>query len=77
MDNLPRSIREYVANVPILIEDFPTLDRVVGERLSPQLLGLFVGIPRTQAAATEQVPDLDQIVLFKGNLEKICETARS
>ncbi len=72
LDNLPRSIREYVANVPILIEDFPTLDRVVGERLSPQLLGLFVGIPRTQAAATEQVPDLDQILLFKGNLEKIC-----
>ncbi|HIF99058.1 MAG TPA: tetratricopeptide repeat protein [Myxococcales bacterium] len=72
VDNLPRSIREYVANVPILIEDFPAFDLVVGERLSPQLLGLFVGVPRTQAAATEQVPDLDRILLFKGNLEKIC-----
>ena len=72
LDNLPRSIREYVANVPILVEDFPSLDLVVGERLSPQLLGLFMGVPRTQAAATEQVPDLDRILLFKGNLEKIC-----
>jgi predicted Zn-dependent protease with MMP-like domain len=72
VDNLPRSIREYVDSVPILVEDFPALDLVVGERLSPQLLGLFMGVPRTQAAATEQVPDLDRILLFKGNLEKIC-----
>ncbi|MCS5636194.1 MAG: metallopeptidase family protein [Myxococcota bacterium] len=72
LDNLPRSIREYVADVPILVEDFPDLGLVVGERLSPQLLGLFMGVPRTEASATEQVPDLDRIMLFKGNLEKIC-----
>jgi predicted Zn-dependent protease with MMP-like domain/Tfp pilus assembly protein PilF len=72
LDNLPRSIREYVAPVPILVEDFPSLDLVVGEKLSPQTLGLFLGVPRTEAAPTEQVPDLDRILLFKSNLEKIC-----
>jgi len=72
LDNLPRSIRDYIANVPILVEDFPSLEWVANERLSPQLLGLFMGVPRTEAALTEQVPDLDRIVLFKGNLEKIC-----
>ena len=72
LDNLPRSIREYVADVPILVEEFPGPELVVNERLSPQLLGLFMGVPRTEALATEQVPDLDRVILFKGNLQKIC-----
>ncbi len=73
LDNLPRSIREYVEPVlPIGVEEFPSLDLVVGESLSPQTLGLFMGVPRTEAAPTEQVPALDRILLFKGNLEKIC-----
>ena len=29
-------------------------------------------MPRTEAAITEQVPDLDRVMLFKANLEKIC-----
>ena len=70
--NLPRSIREYIQNVPILVEDFPSLDLVRYERVSPQILGLFIGVPRTQAIATEQVPDIDRVMLFKANLEKIC-----
>jgi predicted Zn-dependent protease with MMP-like domain len=72
LENLPRSIREYVADVPILVEEFPSPELVVGERLSPQLLGLFMGVPRTEALATEQVPDLDRVLLFKSNLQKIC-----
>ena len=72
LENLPRSIREYVAGVPILVEEFPGPELVMDERLSPQLLGLFMGVPRTEALATEQVPGLDRILLFKGNLQKIC-----
>ena len=72
LENLPRSIREYVAGVPILVEEFPGPELVIDERLSPQLLGLFMGVPRTEALATEQVPGLDRILLFKGNLQKIC-----
>jgi predicted Zn-dependent protease with MMP-like domain len=60
-------------NVPILIEDFPGMDLVGGEDVSPQILGIFVGVPRTQAVLTNQVPDIDRIVLFKKNLEKICQ----
>jgi len=29
-------------------------------------------VPRTQAIATEQVPDIDRVMLFKSNLEKVC-----
>jgi predicted Zn-dependent protease with MMP-like domain len=72
IENLPRSIRERVEGVSVIIEDFPSLDLVRGERISPQALGLFMGVPRTEALATEQRLDLDRILLFKKNLEKIC-----
>lgn len=70
--NLPRSIRERIEGVAVLVEDFPPLELVRDERISPQTLGLFMGIPRTEAMATDQPLDLDRILLFKRNLEKIC-----
>jgi predicted Zn-dependent protease with MMP-like domain len=73
ISNLPLSVRETMENVPILVEDFPGMDLVGGEDVSPQILGIFVGVPRTQAVLTNQVPDIDRIVLFKKNLEKICQ----
>lgn len=70
--NLPRSIRERIEGVSIRIEDFPSVELVRDERISPQTLGLFMGIPRTEAMLTDQPLDLDRILLFKRNLEKIC-----
>ncbi len=70
--NLPRSIRERIEGVAVVIEDFPTLELVRTERISPQTLGLFMGVPRTEALQTDQPLDLDRILLFKRNLEKIC-----
>jgi predicted Zn-dependent protease with MMP-like domain len=70
--NLPRSVREYIENVPVLVEDFPSLELVQQESVSPQILGMFIGVPRTLAVLAEEVPALDRIILFKANLEKIC-----
>jgi predicted Zn-dependent protease with MMP-like domain/Tfp pilus assembly protein PilF len=70
--NLPKSIRDYISNVPVLIEDFPSLDLVERERVSPQILGIFIGVPRTEAILTEQTPDLERVAIFKRNLEKVC-----
>jgi len=72
LDNLPRSIREYVADVPILVEDYPSLELLGEENISPQILGLYVGIPRTDAEVTHQPEDLTRVILFKKNLEKVC-----
>jgi len=74
LDNLPRSIREFIADVPLLIEDYPPVELIERESISPQILGIFIGIPRTEAVATGQVPDLDRIVIYKQNLEKICRS---
>ena len=71
--NLPRSIRERIEGASVLIEDFPALELVRQERISPQTLGLFIGVPRSEAMITEQRVDLDRILLFKKNLEKICQ----
>jgi predicted Zn-dependent protease with MMP-like domain/Tfp pilus assembly protein PilF len=72
--DLPRSIREYVENVPVLIRDYPDDQMLAEENLSPQVLGLFIGVPRTEAAVTAQARDVDRVILFKKNLEKVCRT---
>ncbi len=74
ISDLPRSIREYAENVPVLIHDFPD-DAFLDEHdVSPQILGIFIGVPRTEAAVTEQARDIDRVILFKKNLEKVCRT---
>ena len=74
--SLPPQIRSYVANCPILIEDLPDIDLVQGENLSPQILGLFQGLPATEPGmspklGTQQPESPDRILLFKRNLEKV------
>ncbi len=71
-DNLPRSIRETLENTVILIEELPSEDLLSGENISPQILGIFLGVPRTEASVTAQPADLDRMILFKRNLEKVC-----
>jgi predicted Zn-dependent protease with MMP-like domain len=72
LDNLPRSIREYVEDVPVLIEDWPGPDLLGHENVSPQILGIYIGVPRTEAEVSSQQSDLTRVVLFKRNLEKVC-----
>jgi predicted Zn-dependent protease with MMP-like domain len=72
LDNLPRSIRAYVENVPILVEDYPAPELLAAENISPQILGLYLGIPGTEAEVTQQPRDITRVILFKKNLEKLC-----
>jgi len=72
LENLPRSIREYIANVPVMVEDWPSRDLITTENVSPQILGLFVGSPRTGVSSTSQAEDLDRVLIFRKNHEKVC-----
>jgi predicted Zn-dependent protease with MMP-like domain/Flp pilus assembly protein TadD len=72
LDNLPRSIREYVEDVPVLVEDWPSEDLMGDESVSPQILGIYIGHPRTEVGPTHQPVDVTRVILFKKNLEKIC-----
>jgi len=71
IDNLPRSIREYVDDVPVLVEDFPGSDLLSPDGVSPQVLGLYVGTPRTEVESTAQPLEPTRVMLFKRNLEKV------
>ncbi len=70
-DNLPRSIREYVEDVPLLVEDWPSQELIDAENVSPQILGMYVGTPRTELECSQQAADLTRVILFKRNLEKV------
>jgi predicted Zn-dependent protease with MMP-like domain len=72
IDNLPRSIREYVEDVPVLVEDYPSEELIAKESISPQILGLYVGVPKTEAEGSTQAQELTRVILFKSNLEKVC-----
>jgi len=72
LDNLPRSIREYVEDVPVLVEDYPSQELLAHENVSPQILGLYAGVPRTDPDQSAQATDVTRVILFKRNLEKIC-----
>ena len=74
LDNLPRSIREYIEPVEVMVEDWPSNELVSSERISPQILGIFIGVPRTGASLDVQAHDLDRVILFKKNLEKVCRS---
>ena len=60
--NLPRSIRDYVEGVPVLVEEFPSTELVSNENVSPQILGIFIGVPRTEASVSQPQADLDRVI---------------
>jgi predicted Zn-dependent protease with MMP-like domain len=72
LDNLPRSIREYVQDVPVLVEDFPSRELMGEENVSPQILGIYIGVPRTEAEGHAQPQDVTRVILYQRNLEKVC-----
>jgi predicted Zn-dependent protease with MMP-like domain len=72
IDNLPRSIREYIEDVPILVEDYPSDQMILEQNVSPQILGLYIGTPRTELESAPHDGDLTRVILFKKNVEKIC-----
>jgi tetratricopeptide (TPR) repeat protein len=79
LKSLPEPIRKYTENCPVIVEDLPSEDLVKQEYVSPQVLGLFSGVPATEPGAsptlgTLQRTDTDKILLFKRNLEKIANT---
>jgi predicted Zn-dependent protease with MMP-like domain len=79
VDSLPGDVRKYIANCPVLVQDLPERELVQRENVSPQVLGLFLGIPATEPGAsptlgTGVAVEPDRVVLFKRNLEKIAQS---
>lgn len=67
LHGLPRTFREKLTNVAIIVEDLPPEEPKRGGLL----LGLFHGIPRTEKSVFYSSPP-DRIFLYQRNIEAVC-----
>ena len=70
LEELPPDIRRHLENVPIIVAEVPAAADVAAG-LDPRLLGMFHGASHAEAGATDSVPALTEIVLFRGNIERV------
>jgi len=69
LDRLPRTFKDKLENVVIIVEDFP--ERELQGNFDGLLLGLFRGVPKThQAVSWPGLPA--QIFLYQKNIEAVC-----
>ena len=67
---LPERIRELLANVPILIADYPAME-VVADGNDPRMLGFFAGVPypeKSHLDGAQAAPD--SVFLYQRNIER-------
>lgn len=71
LQRLPRRFREKLANIAVIIEDYPPpeLEREEEDRL----MGLYVGTPLTERSVAEAHPP-DCVYIFQKNVEEVCGT---
>jgi predicted Zn-dependent protease with MMP-like domain len=70
---LPEEFRRHLAEVPVVVDDLPSLDVLLadGAPLDPELLGLFVGTALPERSyLTSGVDAPPRIFLFQRNLER-------
>jgi len=70
LEELPLEIRQHLKNVPIIVAEVPAAADVAAG-LDPRLLGMFHGASQAETGATDSVPALTEIVLFRGNIERV------
>jgi len=69
LSRLPRTFRERLENIAIIVEDFP--DEELQGEFEGLLLGLFRGVPKThQSVSWPGLPA--QIFLYQKNIEAVC-----
>ena len=70
LEELPAEMRQHLKNVPIIVAERPAAADVA-DGLDPRLLGLFQGPSHADVGSTGELPALTQIVLFRGNIERV------
>jgi len=71
---LPPRIRDLLANVPIMVADYPDAD-LVRDGFDPRMLGFFSGVPYPeQRVMGGPAAHLDCILLFTRNIERVAHS---
>jgi predicted Zn-dependent protease with MMP-like domain len=73
-DEIPERIREYMDNVDIVVEDYPTPEQLTKSGIGRgySLLGLYEGIPHTERGNHYGMVIPDKISIFRKNIEAMC-----
>ena len=76
LDSLPLHIARHLANVAIVVEDWPTREQRREAGLDPgeELLGLYEGTPLTARDAGYDLVMPDRITIFRRPLLAACAT---
>jgi predicted Zn-dependent protease with MMP-like domain len=74
VENLPAEFREYMDNVDVLVEDYPTSVQLRKAKVlsGSILLGLYEGIPRTRRSSAYGMVLPDKITIFRRSIEVKC-----
>lgn len=76
LDSLPAEIQDWLDNVALVVEEWPSPEQLAQVGLGPNglLFGLYVGVPKTQRGVTygETVPD--KIIIFRQPIQRACRT---
>jgi len=68
LDGLPSEIQGWLANVEVVVEDWPTRSQLagLGLREGMTLLGLYEGIPLTARSSNYGLVLPDKVTIFRG-----------
>jgi predicted Zn-dependent protease with MMP-like domain len=68
LDGVPPELADLMDNVVVLVEPEPPAD-------DPDLLGLYDGVPLTERDSNYTFREPDRILIFRGPLTRMCESA--
>ena len=76
IEGLPEELRRYMANVDVVVQDWPTREQLcaAGLKTKHDLFGLYEGIPLTEREHYNMVLP-DKITVFQRPLEAFCSTS--
>ena len=78
MDSLPQQFVPYMDNIIVEVRDRPDPKLLAEMDMSDRdcLLGLYTGIPITEKSVTAPYEMPERILIFKANIESVCDTRR-
>jgi len=76
VDSLPDEFLQFMENVEVVVQRFPTRRQLAGVGLKSRysLLGLYEGTPLTERGSTYSLVVPDKITLFQAPITAICAT---
>ncbi|MDP8257302.1 MAG: metallopeptidase family protein [Candidatus Alcyoniella australis] len=72
LDTIPDEFQEYIAQVPVLVEDRPDPELLAELGMDPDelLFGVFLGVPVGELSVFDVVTDVPRIVIFREDLSQ-------